>query len=109
MQYGVAFAREQRIDAHAAFGRHLLEAAPLEFMREKHLALLGGQLAERKLEFFEKHAAGVEGVGPGVGRRQQVFQSQQLFLVAGRGCASKALWLLLAEEISDAVARDAEE
>src|SRR5208283_6188256 len=40
MQHGVAFAREQRIDAHTGFGGHLLEGAPLELVPDKHLALL---------------------------------------------------------------------
>src|ERR1035437_3679258 len=40
MQHRIAFAREQRIDAHAGLGGHLLEAAPCQFVRNKHLALL---------------------------------------------------------------------
>src|ERR1039457_1922711 len=42
MQHGIAFAREQRIHAHAAFGGHLLEAAPFQLVPHKHLALLLG-------------------------------------------------------------------
>src|ERR1035437_5033857 len=42
MQRRIAFAREQRIYAHAGFGGHLLEAAPLQLVSDKHLALLVG-------------------------------------------------------------------
>src|SRR5580698_5780874 len=109
MQHCVAFARQQRIDAYAAFSRYLLEAAPFDLMRDKHFALLRGQLPERKLELLEQHAAGVKGFRSGVGRWQQVFQSQQLsFLLSGDGGIRKALRFLPAEEISDAVARDTE-
>src|SRR5271166_5691503 len=42
MQHRIAFAREQRINAHAGFGGHLFEAAPLDLVSDKYLALLIG-------------------------------------------------------------------
>src|SRR5271169_1215235 len=42
VQHGIAFAREQRIDANAAFGGHLFKTAALDLVADKHLALLGG-------------------------------------------------------------------
>src|SRR5271157_2806369 len=42
VQHRVAFAREQRVDAHTAFGGHLLEAAALDLVPDKYLALLLG-------------------------------------------------------------------
>src|SRR5689334_5896201 len=46
IQYGVAFAREQRIHAYPGFLRHFLKAAPFQFMANKHYTLLLGQLAD---------------------------------------------------------------
>src|SRR6185295_6606017 len=60
MQHRVAFAGEQRVHAHAGRGGHLLEAASFELVRDKHLALIFWQLADRELERIEKHVAGVE-------------------------------------------------
>ena len=81
MQHRVAFAGEQRIHAHAGFGGDLLEAAPFELVRNKHLALLLRQFVDRQLEFIEQHVAGVERIRSGIGRRQQVFQRSSSLVV----------------------------
>ena len=67
MQHRIAFAREQRIHAHAGLGGHLPEAAPFQFMRNKHLALLLRQFVKRQLQFIKKHFAGVKRVRSGIG------------------------------------------
>ena len=74
MQHRVAFAREQRVHAHAGLGGHLLEAAPFQLVRDEHLALLLRQLVDRQLELIEQHVARVERLRSGIGRRQQIFQ-----------------------------------
>src|SRR5215210_4960797 len=76
MSYRIAFAREERIHAHAGLGGHRLEAAPFHLVRNKHLALLLRQLVDRQLELGEKHVAGIKRLRSGIGRRQQVFQPQ---------------------------------
>ena len=76
MQHRIAFAREQRIHAHAGLGGHLLEAASFQFVRHKHLALLLRQFVDRQLELVEKHVAGVKRLRSGIGRRQQIFEPQ---------------------------------
>ena len=85
MQHRIAFAREQRIHAHAGLGGDLLEAAPFQLVRNKHLALLLRQLVDRQLEFIEQHVAGVKRLRSGIGRRQQVFQPQQFVVLVRDG------------------------
>src|ERR1700710_928054 len=109
MEHGVPLARQQGIDVDAALGRELLEAAPLELVGDEDVALLAGELVEREGELVEEHVAGVERFGPGVGRGEQILEPQQLaVLVLARGVAER-LRLLLAEEVGDAVAGDAEQ
>jgi hypothetical protein len=108
-QHRVPFAGEQRIHAHAALFGNLLEAAPFQLVRDKYFALLHRQLVKRQLEFIEQHMAGVERLRSGIGRRQQIFQARQFsFFSRGRGVA-KALRLLLAKQIRDAIARHAKQ
>ena len=111
MQHRVAFAREQRIHAHAGLGGNLLEAASFQFVRNKYLALLLRQFVDRQLEFVEKHVAGVQRLRSGIGRRQQVFERPQIvgIVVASDSGITEALRLLLAEEIDDAIARHAKQ
>lgn len=47
MKHGVALAREQSVDADAAFRPQLFEAAPLEFVSDEYFSLLAGQFVER--------------------------------------------------------------
>src|SRR5579862_6323603 len=60
MQHRIAFAGEQCIHAHASLGGHLLETAPFQLVRNKHLALLLRQLVNCQLEFIKNHVARVE-------------------------------------------------
>src|SRR6266516_4059911 len=99
----VAFAGEQRIHAHAGLGGDLLEAAAFHLVRHKHLALLLRQLADCQLELIEKDLPGVQRLGAGIGRRQHLFQLQELVALVRDGEIAEALGLLLAEEIDDAI------
>src|SRR5208282_4900221 len=45
-EHRVTLAREQRVDVDAALRRQFLEAATFQFVRDKNLALLGGQFVE---------------------------------------------------------------
>ena len=78
MQHRIAFAREQRIHAHASLVGHLLKAASFQFVRNKHVTLLLGQLVERQFQLIKKHTAEVESLGPGIGRWQQILNLQSL-------------------------------
>src|SRR5690349_14419313 len=77
-------------------------------MSNKHLALLVRQLFNRDLQFIEQNVAGVERIRTGIGRGQQIFQVQQFVFFIRQGGFAEALRLLLAEQVSDAVARYAE-
>ncbi len=52
MQHGIAFAREQRIHAHAGCGGQVLEAAAFQFVSDEDVALIPGQFIERQLQLF---------------------------------------------------------
>src|SRR6267378_6592518 len=67
MKHRVALAREQGVDADAAFCRQLFEAAPLQFVSDEYFTLLVGQFVERKFQFIKKHIAEVERFRPGIG------------------------------------------
>src|SRR6266403_3703263 len=107
MQHGIAFAREQRIHAHAGFGGHFLEAAPLQFVSDEYFTLLAGQFAEGKFQLIQKHVAEVERFRAGIGRWQQIFDPQKFAVFALERCVAEGLRLLLAEKVGDAIARDA--
>src|SRR5258706_5393320 len=68
MEHRIAFAREQRIHADAGLGGNFLEAAPFEFVPDKHFALLIRQLIERQLEFIEENVTGVKRLRSSIGR-----------------------------------------
>src|SRR5437870_5684651 len=104
MQHGIAFAREQRVHAHAGLSGHLLETTPFQLVRNKHLVLLLRQLVDRQLEFLEKQLACVNRLRSGIGRRQQVFQLQQFVVFVCDDSIAEALRPLLAEEVGDAIA-----
>src|SRR5260370_33645291 len=107
MKYRVALAREQRIHAHARLGGHLLEAAAIQFVSDEYFTLLAGQFAERKFQLIQKHVAEVERFRPGVRRWQKILDPQHLAVfVLDRG-AAEGHWLLLAEKVRDAIARNA--
>src|SRR4030095_5406536 len=55
--YRVAFAREQRIHAHAGRGGHLLEAATFQLVPDEHLSLLLRQRGDRQRELIEQKVA----------------------------------------------------
>ena len=58
---------------------------------------------------MQKHAAGIKRLGPGIGRRQQIFECRQFIVsvVVRRDSAiAEALRLLFAEEINNAIPRD---
>ena len=69
MQHRIAFAREQRIHAHASLGCQLFEAAPFQFVRNEYFSLIVRQFVERKLQFVQKHVAEVKRFRAGIGRR----------------------------------------
>src|SRR4051794_17833990 len=57
MQHGVAFARQQGVDGHAALERHLLETQAVELVRDEDLALIRRQFLQRRLQVLEQHGA----------------------------------------------------
>ena len=67
MQHGVAFAREQGVDADAGFGGDFFEAAAFYLVGEEDFALVGGELFEGLVEGGEKEAVEVGSVGAVVG------------------------------------------
>src|ERR1700693_138535 len=107
MKHRVALAREQGVDADAAFCRQLFEAAPFQFVSDEYFSLLAGQFAERKFQLIQKRAAEVQRFRPGIGRWQQIFDVQQLagFVLDRR--VAESFRLLLAEKVRDAIAREA--
>src|SRR6266481_1575966 len=107
MKHRIALAREQGVDADAAFCRQLFEAAPLQFVSDEYFTLLVGQFAERKFQFIKKHSAEVERLRPGIGRWQKIFDLQHLAVFVLDRCVAEGLWLLLAEKVRDAIARHA--
>src|SRR5580704_914037 len=109
MEHRVAFARKQRIYAHAGAGGEFLETQALDFVRDEDFALLRRQLAYRQLECGQEHAAGVERLRAGVGRRQQIFELQRLVVFVRVGRVAEEHRFLLAEEIDDAIAGHAKE
>src|SRR5882672_6956618 len=54
MQHRIPLAREQRVNAYAAFCRQLFKTAPVDLMRDEYFALLVGQFVERKFQFLKK-------------------------------------------------------
>jgi hypothetical protein len=106
MAYGVAFARQQRVDVHATLCRQLLEAPALEFVGNKDFALLGGQLTERSLQFVEEQRAHVERFRSVIVGRQHLVNSQQLALFVYYRKIRKGLRLPLAKKIRNAIARN---
>jgi hypothetical protein len=113
MKHRVSLAREQGVDVHTALCRQLFEAAPLQFVSDEYFTLLVGQFVERKFQLIKKHVANVQRFRPGIGRRQQVFDSRQLAVFVARAakvfapCVAERLRLLLAKEVGDTIARDA--
>ena len=77
MKHRVTLAREQGVDADAAFCRQLFEAAPLQFVSDEYFTLLAGQFSERIFQFIKEHVAEVERFRAGIGRWQQIFDLQQ--------------------------------
>ena len=55
-----------------------LKLAPVEFVGDEHVALLGWQLGKRVLELVEQHAARELFFRPGVRRRQEIVEFQLL-------------------------------
>ena len=84
MKHRIALAREQCVNVDAAHRRQLIEAAPLQFVRDKDRALLGGQFIERGFQFFQQPVAQVESLRSGIGRWQQIFDPQQLAVFVRR-------------------------
>src|SRR5205807_972632 len=80
-----------------------------QLVRNKHLALLLWQFVDRQLEFVEKQVADINQLRSGIGRRQQVFQGQQLIVLVPDGGIAEALRPLFAEEIENAIARYAKQ
>src|SRR5580698_8318864 len=109
MKHSVALAREQGVDVDAALLRQLLEAATFEFVGDEDGALLLGQLCEGKIELIEKCVADVERFGSVVGRWKQIFDLQRIALVVSKSSVGEEFRLFLAEQVSDAIARHAEE
>src|SRR5579864_880568 len=68
LQHRIAFAREQRIHAHASLFRQVLKAAPFQFVRDEYFPLLVRQFLERKLQFVKKQIAEIESFWPGIRR-----------------------------------------
>ncbi len=107
--HGIVLAREQRVHAQAGFRRDLLEAVAHYFVGDEYFALLFRQLIQSLVQFFQQHTPRVQRFRPGIGRRKPVFQAERLaFLRDWRRLASQCLPLLLAEQVGDAIAGDAE-
>src|SRR6516225_4548407 len=81
MEHGVMLVGEQRIHAEARLCRQLLEATPVQLVREKDLALLLGKLVQGRVEFFHQDESGVSRLGTGVRRREEVFPVQVVSLL----------------------------
>lgn len=109
MQHRIALAREKRIHADARRRRHLLETAPVQFVRDEHLALIRGQFFERGAQRVEQRGAGVSRLGSRIGRRER--QIEAVFAIGCVGIRVDAIgqrrFLLLAEAVDDPVSRDA--
>src|SRR5262252_5836918 len=110
MDHRGVLARKQRIHAKTTFNSQFLKAAALDFMGEKYLALLFRKLLQRILKRLDQNNSGVDGLGPGIRRREQVFQLEQLSIFRDRPLRFHQLfWFSLAEPVCNPIARYAEQ
>src|ERR1700746_2219971 len=83
LQHGIAFARQQCVDADARALGELAEREALELLRDEHLALLARQLSKRSLDLLEEQRTHRRSLGHAVRRRQHLIQHPPL--IARRG------------------------
>ena len=76
-------------------------------MSDKNFALLGRQFGKRGFQLIQEHVAQAERFRSGIRRGQQVFDLEQCPLFVLERGVGKTYRLLLAEEVRDAIARDA--
>src|SRR5580765_3362150 len=110
MQYRVTLSRKQRVHTYTALSGQLLEASAVQFVCNKNVTLFRRQLVKSIFEFGQQHVTDVHRIGPRIGRRQQIFEPKcyALFFALDRGFR-ESHGLLLAEEVRDAIARNAKE
>src|SRR5262249_36829207 len=105
VQHRVALAREQRVHPDAGLGGHVLARAALELVGHEDRALVLGQLVDRELQLLEQDLPRVERVRSGLGRRQDVLESERRAILVRPGGIVQAHGPLPAEEVRDAIAR----
>src|SRR4029077_20598793 len=96
--------------SYATMQRNILEAAALEFVRDKDLALIGRQFVKRSLQTLQDHGSRVHCLWTCIERRQReielVLACPLLRIVDYFNSRSISLF---AKSVDDAVARDTEE
>ena len=103
-------AAEQRVYADARFSRQLLEAAPIQLVRDEHRTLLRGQLIQRRRELIQEHLAYIIGLRIGVVGREPFVSNisrAQARVGVDRGCRFACSVRCLPEAIDDPVTRHA--
>src|SRR5437867_3293460 len=65
-QHRIALAGEQRVDAYADLGSHLLEAPALQLVPNEYPTLILGQFVDCPRELLEEHAAGEDRLRSGI-------------------------------------------
>src|ERR1700752_3208208 len=107
VHHRIMLAREQRVDADTRPSGDLLEAIPLDLVREKSLPLLLRQFVEGLLELFRENGSGICLRWPGSRGWQHLFQRARPSLGGDcRRTVYKRFPAPLAKEIDDAVAGD---
>src|SRR5947209_8250575 len=102
-------AREQGVDLDAGFRGYFLKATAFDFVGDEDLALVARQFVDRQFQLVDEDPPQVERFGAVVGRREEIFESQEIaLLILDRGVAER-LRTLLAKQIRDAVAGDLKE
>jgi hypothetical protein len=108
-EHGVVLAREQCVHAEPRFRGEFLEAAALQLMCHKDVALFLWQLVQGGIELVEQDTTGVRRVRTRIRRRKQIFEQQLRVLTAlDRGFHGYGR-LSLAVQVRDTVSSDAKQ
>src|SRR5256885_2308344 len=105
VQHRVALAREQRVDTHPRACRQFPEGQTVELVRHEHLALLGRQLLERRLDLLEQQLANEGGLRSAIRGGQQFVERFVGLLALRRAPVRALLRLVAAKPVDDAMAR----
>src|SRR6266404_90745 len=110
IQDRVALSGQQGVDSRATLQRHILEAAALELMRNKDLALIGRQFVKRLLQLLQDYRSRVHRLRTRIERRQReielVLARPLLRLFDHFNCRRISLF---AKSVDDAIACDTEQ